>query len=426
MTQKARDSSLQKRSNRLNLKLGERHFKILDTGVALCYRRTAESYGTWSVRLVLVDGRYRLEALGTADDHVEANGQTVLSFGEAQAKALARHKQLQRDGGIVKGPFTVGQAAEHYLEWFRVHRRAVATTESNIKAHILPKWKDVEASELTPKQIKAWHNGLAIKPARKRTKLGSSLAYREAPKDEDAKRSRKSTANRILTIFKAILNKAYEDELVASSEAWKKVKPFEDVDEPIVRFLNTDEGKRLLNACAPDLRQLVKAALYTGARYSELTGATVADYSPDNQSLFVRPSKSGKGRHVPLTGEGSAHFAAACVGKKGSALLFTRADGSAWGKNFHARPLLEACRNAKIEPAVGFHQLRHTYASLLAQAGADLLTISKLLGHADTRITSRHYAHLCDKTLANAVNRFLPSFGEAPKGKVAAIHKRAL
>jgi integrase len=70
------------------------------------------------------------------------------------------------------------------------------------------------------------------------------------------------------------------------------------------------------------------------------------------------------------------------------------------------------------------HQSRHTYASLLAQAGADLLTISKLLGHADTRITSRHYAHLCDKTLANAVNRFLPSFGEAPKGKVSSINKR--
>jgi site-specific recombinase XerD len=48
---------------------------------------------------------------------------------------------------------------------------------------------------------------------------------------------------------------------------------------------------------------------------------------------------------------------------------------------------------------------------LLAQAGADLLTISKLLGHADTRVTARHYAHLCDKTLANAVNALLPSFG---------------
>ena len=47
--------------------------------------------------------------------------------------------------------------------------------------------------------------------------------------------------------------------------------------------------------------------------------------------------------------------------------------------------------------------------SRLPQAGVDLLTISKLLGHADTRITSKHYAHLADKTLAVAVTK-LPSF----------------
>jgi integrase len=425
MAQKARDSSLEKRSNRLKLAQGERHFKVLDIGLALCYRRTSDSYGTWSVRLVLADGRYRLEALGTADDHDDANGQTILSFNQAQDEARKRHKTLQRDGGVVKRPLTVAQAVENYLDWFRVHRKSVFTTEATIKAHILPKWGEMLVAEIRAERLKVWHSALASKPARKRTKLGAAIAYQQAAKTDDAKRSRKSTANRILTVFKAILNKAYEDDLVASNEAWKKVKPFEDVDEPIVRFLNTDEATRLLNACAPDLRQLVTVALHTGARYSELTRATVADYSPDNQSLFIRPSKSGKGRHIPLTSEGRAHFAKSCVGKKGSALLFTRANGSVWGQNFHVRPLLEACKNGNIEPAVGFHQLRHTYASLLAQAGADLLTISKLLGHADTRITSRHYAHLCDKTLANAVNRFLPSFGEVPKGKVSSINKRA-
>ena len=66
--------------------------------------------------------------------------------------------------------------------------------------------------------------------------------------------------------------------------------------------------------------------------------------------------------------------------KTGEELVFTKADSTAWGKNQHVRPLLEACKNAKIRPAVAFHELRHTYASHLAQAGVDLLTISKLLG----------------------------------------------
>lgn len=64
--------------------------------------------------------------------------------------------------------------------------------------------------------------------------------------------------------------------------------------------------------------------------------------------------------------------------------------------------------------------LKATYASTLAQMGADLLTLSKLLGHADARITSRHYAHLCDSTLKAAVAK-LPSFGHQPETKVQTI-----
>ena len=101
--------------------------------------------------------------------------------------------------------------------------------------------------------------------------------------------------------------------------------------------------------------------------------------------------------------------------------MFSRADGEVWAKNYQQRPMLEACKHAKIDPPLRFHELRHSYASALAQAGVDLLTISKLLGHADTRITARHYAHLCDTTLARAVNAFLPDFGTAEQSNVAAI-----
>ncbi len=76
----------------------------------------------------------------------------------------------------------------------------------------------------------------------------------------------------------------------------------------------------------------------------------------------------------------------------------------------------------KIRPTVAFHELRHTYGSHLAQAGVDLLTISKLLGHADTRITGKHYAHLTDKTLAAAVMK-LPSFGMGHAGLLAEVRR---
>jgi integrase len=84
------------------------------------------------------------------------------------------------------------------------------------------------------------------------------------------------------------------------------------------------------------------------------------------------------------------------------------------GHNHHVRALQAACKVAKVKPVVSFHELHHAYASHPAQVGVDLLTISKLLGHADTRIAAKHYAHLADKTLAAAVTK-RPAFTASPK-----------
>ncbi len=215
-------------------------------------------------------------------------------------------------------------------------------------------------------------------------------------------------------------NRAFHDGLVADDSAWRKVKPFPKVDEARIRFLSDAEAVRLVNACPGDLRALVRAALLTGARYGELVAMRAQDVNLRTAQVYIAQSKSGRPRHIPLNPEGMALFREALTGKTGDALVFTKADRTAWGKNHHVRPLIEACKVAKIKPAIAFHELRHTYASHLAQAGVDLLTISKLLGHADTRITSKHYAHLADKTLAAAVTK-LPSFGPDRRALVAEV-----
>jgi len=241
------------------------------------------------------------------------------------------------------------------------------------------------------------------------------------PTTENEVRSRKATANRVLSVFKAILNVAFADGKVDDDTAWRKVKPFKNVDEPNIRFLTETEANRLINACPSDLRQLVKGALFTGARFGELARLKVANVKVDMPSILISESKSGKPRHVPLNHEGLDFFRSLILGKNGGDFVFLKNDDTSWRKNHHRRQLAEACKNANISPPVKFHELRHTYASLLAQAGADLLSISKLLGHADTRITSRHYAHLTDKTLSNAVNNLLPGFGHVPNSKLSVI-----
>jgi integrase len=423
MARSVRDSRLETREQRLKLRAGVRHWRTVSKGLALGYRRTASGYGTWSARLLMDDGRYTLRAICTADDREKSDGETVLDFFQAQDKAREMAGEVRAIAGVITKPLTVADAAARYLRWYEEHRRAYRETEHTVRAHIFPAFGDRLVSELKTREIQDWLNKLAVTPARKRTgRFSDRQQFRKKATAMDEKRARRATANRILTVLKAILNKAFGDELVNDDKAWRKVKPFKGADEAVIRFLTAAQSTRLINACSADLRPLVSAALLTGARYSELANMKAADFNRDTATIYIRPSKSGKGRHVPLNNEGLTFFSELAIGKSGDSLLFTKTDGSPWGKNHHVRPLLHACRIAKIEPAVTFHELRHTYASLLAQGGVELLTISKLLGHADTRITARHYAHLCDRTLANAVKAHLPSFGHKPDSRVSALH----
>jgi hypothetical protein len=74
-------------------------------------------------------------------------------------------------------------------------------------------------------------------------------ATRATPDDDDARRARKATANRIMTMLKAALNRAFFADRVSSDSAWRKVKPFKRVDDAVVRYLNVPKVRRLVNAC---------------------------------------------------------------------------------------------------------------------------------------------------------------------------------
>ena len=415
MARSARDKNLETRSARFKLSASKRYWLAIGKGLALGYRRTKGGYGTWSARLMLSPDKYALRALGTADDQQEANGVDVLTFYQAQAKARGVNDDVKEAGGILIKPTTVKEASERYLAWYRENRKGIAMAESAVRAHILPTLGEKKLAELTTKGIKEWLEKIAATPARLRTgKFAKKLNHRPAAKTAIDKRARKSTANRILTVLKAILNKAYADGYITGNTTWSKVKPFENVDEARIRFLTDAEAQRLVNACPSDLRALVRAALLTGARRGELAALIAADVNLKTAQIYIAESKSDKPRHIPLNPEGLEHFREAITGKIGDQLVFTRSDGAAWGHNYHVRALKLACDGAKVKPMVSFHELRHTYASHLAQAGVDLLTISKLLGHSDTRITAKHYAHLADKTLALAVTK-LPAFSGAAK-----------
>jgi integrase len=199
------------------------------------------------------------------------------------------------------------------------------------------------------------------------------------------------------------------------------VRPFKGVESARIRYLSKDEITRLVNACDPAFRDLVNAAVLTGCRYGELTALRASDFNPDSGTVHVAESKSGKGRHVVLTAEGERLFASLAAGRKADDLLLARPDGAAWGKSHQRRPMLEACRRARIKPAVGFHTLRHSYASHLVMAGVPLPVAARNLGHADTRMTEKHYAHLAPSYVSETIRRLAPAFGTVKKTNVRPI-----
>lgn len=420
MARSQRSGKLETRTARLKLPQGKIEFLTIGKGLALGYRRTEGEYGIWQAR-TWVGSRYHYRSIGRADDFQDADGGGVLDFYQAQGVARTIYEEALRGGAPTKKDVTVQQATDRYLAWFREHRKGVKMAESAVRAHIIPTLGERRLADLTTADLRTWVDRLATKAARLRSsKLSKKLNLRPVAESKDEKRARRSSANRILSVLKAILNRAFQDGLVSDDSAWRKVKPFPKVDEARIRYLSDAEASRLVNTCPLDLRQLVRAALLTGTRWGELTALKVADVNLKTAQIYIAESKSGKPRHIPINPEGVAHFKGLVTGKTGDALVLTRADGKQWGHNHHVRTLDAACTAAKIRPMVSFHELRHTYASHLANAGVDLLTISKLLGHSDTRITAKHYAHLADKTLALAVTK-LPSFESKPHEDIRAV-----
>jgi integrase len=420
-----KDTSLESRAARTRLKpRQEPYWRAIDAGAHLGYYRGRRG-GSWLARLY-ADGRYHKHALGIADDVSDPDGLGVLSFSQAQGAARAFFERKRRElAGLEPaqaGPYKVSNAIADYLKHYRRTGKAVVSTEDAINAHILPALGDIEVARLSKAKIEEWKQGLAEAPARlRKRKTATEQRFKAKPKTNDQKRQRRATANRILTILKAALNYAWKAGKVASDDPWRKVSPFKGVDAPVIRYLDEAECVRLVNASAADFRHLARGALFTGCRFGELIVMLVSAFNPDSGTVIVRESKSGKPRHVTLTVEGQKFFAAACAGKPSDALILTRADGSPWGTNHQQRPLKAACKFAKIKPAISFHVLRHTHGSILAMKGVPMPVIAKQLGHADTRMTEKHYAHLSPNYVAETIRASFPTLGIGEVSNVQTI-----
>jgi integrase len=417
-----RDASLESRTARGRLKArGKPYYRAIEPGLHLGYRKPLSGPGKWIARHYVGDQAYQVEVIGTADDYSDADGVAVLSYRQAQAKARERMVARVHHAAGKRGPLTVRDAIEGYLEFLEAHRKTAGEARIRASAFILPSLGDVEVQSLTTEQIRKWHSDLAKMAARARTTPGSKQQYRQQDDSADGIRRRRSTANNLLRILKAALNLAWREGRTPSDAAWRRAEPFKAVTAARARYLTIPECQRLINACKPAFRNLVQAALVTGCRYGELCQLQVKDFNRDSGTLHIRTSKTGKERHIVLNDEGRALFESFTAGRAGNALLLVKDDGSAWNTSNQAEPMAKACAHARIEPPANFHCLRHTYCSLGIMRGMPLTVAARNLGHANTKMVEAHYGHLATDFITQTVRATAPEFGIKPSRRVTPL-----
>lgn len=453
------DKRLDTRAARRRLPISKREvWRHLTRTRHIGYRRN-KSAGTWYAR-VFSNGRYKVHRVGIADDLVRADGIAILSYDQAIEYALSWFEAAS----VAEFGYTVRRAVEDYHAYLTSERKPSArNAEGLLKSHVprevtsesgdkIP-LADIEVTKLTPLVIREWRAGF----------LDSGLT--------------RATANNHLAVLKAALSKAYQDlpQKVPSDHAWRRVKPLRNAINPRVGYYTVEQAAQLMAACEPDFAFLVEGALLTGCRHGELRRLDVSDFHMDavRPWIHVRTAKNGRGRKVFLDDQGARLFTRLTHQRDPIEPMFisTVVTGALIGvakrEGRPCVPRIEAIkerlqdapwRSVDLDPEMlwyltgitglrreelwteqwrrwrvssqirrmraagdslgfsikNFHALRHTYASLLIQAGVPLKFVADQLGHSSVRMVEQHYGHLAPSVVAEAIREHMPRYDAVP------------
>ena len=387
MAQSTRAPKLETRANRLKLPVAKKPvFVRVAPGISLGYRRNATA-GTWVVRVARGDGAAWTKRVGTADDHDESDASAILTFWEAQAlaKTVARGDQ---GGATRKAPLTVERAATAYLGSLEArNRRTAHDARLRLNRLFLPRFGTNHIADLTRTALEAWRDGLV-----------------RVSGDAEQRRRSQDTANRVLSIVKALLNHAVGDPAngLSNDSAWRLVKPFQRVGRAREVHFESAEVLRLLKASDDAaFRDLLTAGFLTGARYGELTICLVRHFDREGELLRVPGGKTGA-RTVILQPEAVTFFARVAGDRAKDEPLLVRANGGAWGASHQVRPMKRALTGAGLDPNGTLYALRHSYISRAIEAGVPLNVVAENCG-TSVRMIETTYA----KVLAGKRREFI-------------------
>ncbi len=335
--------------------------------------------------------RYR-DAHGKQRQHKIGDAKSI-SFDKARtaAEKLRSRVVLGEDPAEEKKILrTIPTIAELYADTYLPHlqttRRNMGSDLSFWKTHLLPKFGHKHLDELTQQEV-----------------INAQQSMRKAGYAE-------GTANKWIVQIRYMYNVAKKLGIPGSD-----FNPGTDIKQFTVegreRFLNSDETERLREAVEKSentqLKYIVTLLLMLGCRKRELLDSKWEHFDLDRRGWRIPISKSGKARHVQLSASAVAVLAQlprwdGCpyvIPNPKTRLPYTGIHVS-W----------DTARKRAGLPDVRMHDLRHSFASNLVNAGVSLFVVSKALGHTNTLMTQR-YSHLSDETMFAAADAAANAMG---------------
>jgi integrase len=287
---------------------------------------------------------------------------------------------------------------DHFIPHIKGYRRNYGSDLSYIRIHLLPRYGSLHLDQLNQNTVT------------------------EGLHDMRAKEYAPAMANRLPIIISTIYTLAKKMKIPGAEVNPAKGVQLYDPANARERFLSIPETRRLHDAIQtspnPQLKYIVALLLLTGARKRELLDAKFSDIDVERRTWRVPLSKSGRTRYIPLSA--AALSVLAQVPRfDGCPYVLPNVDTK---KPFHSVFFSwNTARKKAGLPDVRLHDLRHSFASNLINAGHDIFLVGRALGHRLVKSTAR-YSHLSQTTLLAAVDDAANATGtnwNAPEPKAA-------
>ena len=228
-------------------------------------------------------------------------------------------------------------------------------------------------------------------------------------KDVRLARVKAATVNRELAVLRHLFNLAerWNKYFGKNPVAQAKLIP---VNNQMERILTDQEEDALIRASNTYLQAILICALNTGMRKSEILTLKWANVNLNNNTIILEHTntKSKKTTKIPINSTLRKLLLEQKLKNTASDYVFLSSKGTPYKREDSLRQsFLGALRRSGIE-GLRFHDLRHTAATRMVEAGASIVAVSKILGHSDIRTTMR-YAHP-DNSLKEAVELLSKNF----------------